>query len=419
MINMPPKAFIGSIAGVRAIKPVPFVIDKNYKMAPITPLPRVPFPERRDSGKSHNLKIGDDDFRECMDLSHFSSVPNETSALLFDEDGKEGRDILDKYLDSAISALYLVMKCKEIQLLTINSTKDQFKELKTGIVTHSSRPEDITKFLSANIKLMENLEKTTYEYHTIATAFFMVRLRKSLMKIAYSSLHDSMIEDITAILKVKFDNIDITHVKKFKKELQQSVSTVSDGVSTEKDFVRLCTSKDLSPRDQLNLNIMAHMSAFTGRLYIERSTSPYRLAGYSFQTFMEVSLHLLGKDINSIGNSANYKEPLYEDELIYDIVGYLEFYIRKIQQLGCICDNCAKMIPNEMLVFCEYCGVTAYCPPKRGEDDSLRSKGSTRVMVDSCKNQHASSHENMCLIIRKVWKLALDNDVRRNGCAIS
>lgn len=392
--NMPPKAFIGSNAGIRVIKPVPFVIDKNYKMAPITPLPKIPFPERRD-----------DDFRECMDLSHFSSVPNEMSALLFEEDGKEGRDILDKYLDSAISALYLVMKCKEIQLLTINSTKDQFKELKTGIVTHSSRPEDITKFLSANIKLMENLEKTTYEYHTIATVFFMLRLRKSLLKMSYSSLHDTMIEDITAILKVKFDNVDIRHVKKFKKELQQSVATVSDGVSTEKDFVRLCTSKDLSPRDQLNLNIMAHMSAFTGRLYIERSTSPYRLAGYSFQTFMEVSLHLLGKDVNSIGNRHNYKEPLYEDELIYDIVGYLEFYIRKIQQLSCICDNCAKMIPNEILVFCEYCGVTAYCPPKRGD-------------ADSCMNQHTSSHENMCLIIRKVWKLALDNDVRRNGCLL-
>ncbi len=336
--------------------PPKFEVDPDYNFVKIYPLKRVLFPERIDQ-EPDSTRVGDSDFRETLNLSHFES---------------DQSDVVDKYLDSCMSALYLVLKAKEIQLIVVDASKSQFAEITKG----TPRGNDFNIFLTNNKSTIEKLESQATWQHNVSTAYFMLKLRKSLLKQKQTTLIETLIEDITVILRVKFD--DVTSKSPDIKKLKRNLANASDRAGGI-----------LEPFDKMYIRIIAHVTAFTRMLYINRSLHPYRLRGHTFQEYLENSLYRFSKGLT---------EPVYLDEKIYDLSGLIEYYIRKIQQISVICDHCGVMIPNELILFCEYCGVAGYCKKQH--------------MLE-----HERSHENMCLIIRKVWNLSIDN-YTRNGCKV-
>lgn len=456
----------------KPIQPVRFVIRDGYTIVPVEKMKRVPFPEPHietvsddkligaytppplimsddsslddesgdDDATSADIEYVDPDIRECVSLSHYTLPAMQRYSAATQTPTPSNATDLNKTIDgcytACISSLYLTLKIKEIQLMVVNLTKTKFRELKAGSslvsglgLLNSERAAN--DFITTNAKLIRTLEAEATKYHRYASAYFLEKLSiigkiniKSANKASGSSdgntrprtdwelLYEYIVEDAEALLKTRFQDISNDDILKFEDDLRALADKVAAGLTG--------VTKIEMAENALAINVLAHAESFTTIPYIYMSVQPYRLLGFTFQEFLEYSLYKMTTTAginaaNSVaGTQSQYSEILYKDEKIYDLAAMLEYYISKIKQLSNICDNCNSMVPPHFLTMCKYCGVGVYCSmPKRNADGTNGG---------FCADEDNTYHENICFVTRKIWGMAIDEDIKQKTnkqCIIS
>lgn len=362
---------------------------------------RIPFPERASEEC--------DDKVECLNLSEFVDFTS------------EGMKSVDAYVNACLSILYLTLHMKELEAIIVNTVKEIFLGNRVGSIKGNDKL-DIQAFLEENDALIKKLDATAFKYHQSANAYFLSRMMKNLKEesethseVRYDKKSSSRIPaemyEMQQLFKIiyndaecfrmsEYETVTDKDIASFEDKLMGSVDTIGSNAFSslfagdsilEKSKIAITNS---NPMDKMHLEIFSHVTAFTNPRYIRKALSPFRVSTATFNEFMSNELFMLG----TIGTE---KDPLYEEPIIYDLVGLLEFYMAKIQQSSVVCDWCRKMSPTDCLTVCVYCNIATYCVDKK------------------CMEKDVLSHKPLCMVIRKVWKLSLDNEIRANRCIIS